>query len=223
MRHFLAPCPIAPHPFGMFVAPSATALVASASIPERAQAGQIRAFFTAVDLAVVARRTHEDARAAVLARAKEEPANRHDIHRLAPSSRSDMDNHVLQMGYSVRIPCSGFAGRDTYKTCRFGSVSRPPLCGNIVLLQLPLHVIRNGQPSPERNNWYFPARQNPPLRRLRAGHVVRPDDGRPPPMAGQATAWPAIRRRYALVQTASTRKGRGLLSVRNWTWRWFEA
>lgn len=47
------------------------------------------------------------------------------IHRLVPSSRSDVDKDVLRMGYWKRIPCSRYAGRDTNKTVIWRDGMRP--------------------------------------------------------------------------------------------------
>ena len=133
MRHYLFRGAIAPLAFGMIVASATTVLISPAGFPQRAHSRQIRTFVRTVNVAAVAGRANEDSRPAFHPRANEESANRLGIHRLAPSSRSDMDKNVLQMDTEYASLALGMQGAALKKTSRFGSASCPPFCGKFLL------------------------------------------------------------------------------------------
>ena len=96
MRHYFFTGTVAAHPFGVLEASLPAALVAPPCGPHRLAPGKLRAGVTAVALAAVAVAANAHLHTAV--GAQEEAG--HGLHRLAPSSRTKVDNSVLQMGYS---------------------------------------------------------------------------------------------------------------------------
>lgn len=92
MRHYLLFGTIPTHPLGMMAAALQGALVMPSSSQERNAPGCARAVVAAILLPAVAGTAHTDLLAAT--GAQEETGR--GLHRLAPSSRTKMDNSVLQ-------------------------------------------------------------------------------------------------------------------------------
>lgn len=121
MRHFSFPLPVAGHPLRVSLASLPTVLVAPASLYQRHVARNVGTCTAAVDLAMVAVGANEHLGTARKARAKIESTNWCGIHRLAPCQADQQwtGRPTGAMGYSMHIPCSGFAGGAPVKLVRF--------------------------------------------------------------------------------------------------------
>lgn len=198
MRHFLFSGAVATHPCGMHETALPAVLVAPPCGQNRRAPGRARATGGAILLATVAATANEHLHAAP---GTQEEAG-HVFHRLAPSSRTKMDNRVRQMGYSNRIHCSGLQGATHENLPVLG-------CRAHLFVATPFYPSVPGLSSLDcAVAWTQHPRHletHPSLTPV-AGHVVRPDGGRPPAAPGQATQWPELRRRPASPGKAFTGK-----------------
>lgn len=128
MRHFSFPLPVAGHPLCVPLASLPAVLVAPASLLQSDVARDVGTCTAAVDLAVVAVGANEHLDTARQARAKIESTNWCGIHRLAPC-QADQEwtgRPTRAMGYSMHIPCSGFAGGSAGKNLSGFGLAPPP-------------------------------------------------------------------------------------------------